>query len=333
MNVEAVIMEISASKNDSTGVSLYGFKANSSGEAIGRVGFGGGNIANLFDVTSTGGIISFGSGDDVKVNVGSGTQTIKTITGLVTLLKNVTDVNILSTPHITAMDNVEATIEVGENVPVSSSTTQNGTSSVTNITREPVTIKLQIKPRISPGSDAVQLEIQQTVKQLSSRVVKAENLANNAVSTTERAVKTNITVNDGDTAVLGGLIRETEDVKINKVPLLGDIPILGWLFKSKSVDKEKANLVMFITPKILRTSKDARDLVHSRMEERIDFIKKNMGGKDPFGKAAMKTIGDRMEFQEVQPAENERIEEIEPDLDSGDDFELDGAEEFELIEE
>ena len=333
VNVEAVIMEISASKNDSTGVSLYGFKANSSGEAIGRVGFGGGNIANLFDVTSTGGIISFGSGDDVKVNVGSGTQTIKTITGLVTLLKNVTDVNILSTPHITAMDNVEATIEVGENVPVSSSTTQNGTSSVTNITREPVTIKLQIKPRISPGSDAVQLEIQQTVKQLSSRVVKAENLANNAVSTTERAVKTNITVNDGDTAVLGGLIRETEDVKINKVPLLGDIPILGWLFKSKSVDKEKANLVMFITPKILRTSKDARDLVHSRMEERIDFIKKNMGGKDPFGKAAMKTIGDRMEFQEVQPAENERIEEIEPDLDSGDDFELDGAEEFELIEE
>lgn len=323
VNVEAVIMEISATKNDSRGVSIYRFTPNSAGEAVGRVGFGSGNIGNLFDVTSTGGILGFAGGDDITVSVEGATKTVKSMVGLLTLLKNVTDVNILSTPNITAMDNVEASIEVGENVPVSSSTTQNGSSSTTSITREPVTIKLQIKPRISPGSDAVQLEIKQTVKQLSTKAVKAENLAKNAVSTTERSVNTNITVNDGDTAVLGGLIRETEDVQVTKVPFFGDIPVLGWFFRSKSINKDKANLVMFITPRILRTAQDSKNLVRTRIEERIDFIKRNVGGKDPHGDKAISILDKKdMNFQEVQPEDNETIQDLEPDLDSGEDTEL-----------
>jgi hypothetical protein len=127
--------------------------------------------------------------------------------------------------------------------------------------------------------------------------------------------------------VLGGLIRETEDVQVNKVPLLGDIPVLGWLFKSKSIEKNKQNLVMFITPKIIRNTMDGQDLVRKRMDERIDFIKDHMGGKDPHGSRAMNIYGGKEQnFQEVSPAENEVFEDLEPDLDSTTD-EIPGLEE------
>ena len=335
VNVETVIMEISSTKNNSRGVSILNFeKADGSSEAVSRSGFVGENISYLTDFTAKGGIFGFASGKDVTVNIGGSEQTVKSVMGLVTLLKGVTDVNILSTPNITAMDNVEAEIEVGENVPVSSSTTQNGTSSTTSVTREPITIKLKIKPRISPGSNSVQLEIQQTIKQLSNRQVVATNLASNAISTTERAVDTQITVNDGDTAVLGGLIRETEDISVNKVPLLGDIPVLGWLFKSKTVNREKANLVMFLTPKIIRTNFDNQKLVDSKLNDRIDFIKRNMGGKDPMGaRAAKLNKNNQGNFLEVQPANDEVIQDIEPDLDSADEIELLENSDDELLDE
>ncbi|RYZ69778.1 MAG: hypothetical protein EOP05_14310, partial [Proteobacteria bacterium] len=99
-----------------------------------------------------------------------------------------------------------------------------------------------------------------------------------------RSIKTNIVVHNGDTAVLGGLVRDSERVSETKVPLLGDVPVLGWLFRSHRVEKDKINLVIFLTPKILRNKEDSQQHLAKKTNQRIDWIKKNFDGRDPYGK-------------------------------------------------
>ena len=100
----------------------------------------------------------------------------------------------------------------------------------------------------------------------------------------DRTIKTNIVVKNGDTAVLGGLIRDEESVDETKVPILGDVPVLGWLFKSSKIEKKKINLVVFLTPKIIRSkSNDGQQLLGRQTNDRIDWIKKNFSGRDPYG--------------------------------------------------
>jgi general secretion pathway protein D len=90
-------------------------------------------------------------------------------------------------------------------------------------------------------------------------------------------------VNNGDTAILGGLMKEQDIETVTKVPLLGDIPILGWLFKSRTTTKDKTNMVVFLTPKIIRSVTDSNKVLSKTLDERVDFIKAQ-GGVDPFGK-------------------------------------------------
>lgn len=327
VNVETIIMEIAASKNDQKGVSIFKFadsnsdSSSSSSSLPTRVGFGSGNIGTLTDITASGGILGFATGDTVDISIGGTTFAVPNLVSLITLLKGHTDVNILSTPNVTVQDNTKGIIEVGDKVPVGNSINTTATGSQNNITFENVTIKLEITPRISPGSDSVQMEIKQTVKQLSKGEVKAENLRNSAIIVSTRDLETNLTVNDGDTAVLGGLIKENENESTNKVPLLGDLPFIGWFFKSNSIEKEKSNLVMFLTPKVLRTSEDNHKLANSKLNQRVDFIKKNMGGRDPFGHHADKVSKISNGSGESSYIENNDNEVITPDMESGDKLE------------
>jgi general secretion pathway protein D len=290
VNVEAIIMEISNQNENKWGASTYYFDntgdANSNG--IARTGFNGGNIQQMItkDFNSDGFVLGFGNDKTVKVNIGGQELTIPNLVSFINLIQQVTDVNIMSTPNITVLDNAEAEIEVGETIPVGSSQTQTNVGTTSTPTREPATLKLKIKPRISPGSNAVRLSITQTIKQLSNTQVQAKALADIAVATSERNIKTDIVVNNRDTAIIGGLIRDEEQITDRKVPLLGDIPVLGWLFKSKSRQIVKRNLTMFITPKIIRTMADVKQLREEKLDERIDFIKRNLGGRDPFGRKA-----------------------------------------------
>jgi len=103
------------------------------------------------------------------------------------------------------------------------------------------------------------------------------------VVTSTRSLKTSIVVRNQDTAVLGGLMTDQENESVTKIPILGDIPILGWLFKAKTSRKTKTNLVLFITPQIIRSEQDSNDLLTRKINERIDFIQTNMGGQDPHG--------------------------------------------------
>jgi general secretion pathway protein D len=157
-----------------------------------------------------------------------------------------TNSNVLATPHITTMDNQEAFFLVGQEVPVitGSTTGSNNTNPFQQVNRQEVGIKLKVTPQINEG-DAVQLTIEQEVSSIGGATAVD-------ITINKREIKTTVMADDGATVVLGGLIDEDVQESESKVPLLGDIPILGHLFKSTSVTKQKRNLMVFIKATIVR---------------------------------------------------------------------------------
>ena len=275
-------MELNADDTNNWGINYYKFAEDTNG--YGRVGFAGTGLSSLApNANESGLILGFGSGSTVTVDIAGQELEVPSLTGLISFLKSHRGGNILSTPQITAIDNEEAEIEVGENVPISLNSTSTTTATSANVERQDLTLKLKITPYISPDTDSVRMKIDQKIKALSNRTVSATNLQSNAVSFNTRSIVTNVVVNSADTAVLGGLMQDQEEETTTKVPVLGDIPIIGWLFKSKSVQKRKQNLLVFITPQILRNSQDNADLVNDKLNERVDFIQQNLKGRDPHG--------------------------------------------------
>jgi len=165
---------------------------------------------------------------------------------LLNALQSNTNFNILSTPSILTLDNAEASILVGQEVPFVTGSTagDNNTNPFTTIQRKEVGVRLQITPQINDGN-SVRLEILQEVSNIEESV-KASDIITN-----KREIKTTVMADNNDIIVLGGLIREDETETYRKVPLLGDIPFLGALFRSTSVSLEKRNLMVFIKPQIL----------------------------------------------------------------------------------
>ncbi|MDU0458885.1 MAG: type II secretion system secretin GspD [Geobacteraceae bacterium] len=171
-------------------------------------------------------------------------------------------VNILSTPNILTSDNKEAEINVGENVPFQGSATQSTIGTTTSVERKDIGINLKIKPQVSEG-DYIRLDINQEISAVKDSKGQAIDLI-----TTKRSAKTSVVVKDKETVVIGGLIQDTEDETIQKVPFLGDIPGLGWLFKTKTKTRKKTNLMILLTPRIVR---DASDLMTVSDEQRSKF--------------------------------------------------------------
>ncbi|MGR5235863.1 type II secretion system secretin GspD [Vibrio alfacsensis] len=168
-------------------------------------------------------------------------------TALVSAVATDSNSNILSSPSITVMDNGEASFIVGEEVPVITGATagSNNDNPFQTVDRKEVGIKLKVVPQINEG-DSVQLNIEQEV----SNVLGANGAVD--VRFAKRQLNTSVMVQDGQMLVLGGLIDERALESESKVPLLGDIPVLGHLFKSTSTQVEKKNLMVFIKPTIIR---------------------------------------------------------------------------------
>ena len=172
--------------------------------------------------------------------------------------------NVLSTPNIMTSDNKEAEIFVGENVPFLSGTNLTSTGlSQQSIERKDTGIILKIKPQISEG-EYIKLDIYQEI----SAVKDFGTATSPNLGSTKRSAKTSVVVKNTDTVVIGGLIQDTDNVTESKVPLLGDIPFLGWLFKTKNVTHEKTNLLIMLTPRII---KDARDMAESSVNQKNVF--------------------------------------------------------------
>ena len=168
-------------------------------------------------------------------------------TALISAVASDSNSNILSSPSITVMDNGEASFIVGEEVPVltGSSTGSNNDNPFNTVERKEVGIKLKVVPQINEG-DSVQLEIEQEV----SNVLGANGAVD--VRFAKRQLNTSVIIQDGQMLALGGLVDERALESESKIPLLGDIPFLGHLFKSTSTQVEKKNLMIFIKPTIIR---------------------------------------------------------------------------------
>jgi general secretion pathway protein D len=171
--------------------------------------------------------------------------------------------NVLSTPTIMTSDNKEAEIFVGENVPFVSSTSVTSITSTQSVERKDTGIILRITPQITEG-DYLKLDIYQEISAVKDPLNRG---AAADITTTKRSAKTSVVVKDKDTVVIGGLIQDRDTATSNKIPLLGDIPLLGWLFKYTSHRQEKINLLITLTPHIIKESDYLSELSRSKMTD------------------------------------------------------------------
>jgi general secretion pathway protein D len=183
-------------------------------------------------------------------------------------------VNVLSTPNILTSDNKEAEIFVGQNVPfITANTTYNtGEAQTSNIERKDVGIDLKITPQISEG-EFVKLDIYQEISAVVPTVVSNRTVNASDLITTKRSAKTSVVVKDKETVVIGGLIQDQETESENKIPFLGDIPGLGWLFKSTSKQRTKTNLLIVLTPRIIRGAEELAEVTGSQKGKFNDAVR------------------------------------------------------------
>lgn len=252
--VEAVIMEVGQDKLRELGT---------------EIGAAAGYVTPDNDLTVVG---SFNQAPDLTAlsNIPGIELSTVNIQAVLKVLQNMADVNILSTPQILTTNNQKARIVVGQNVPfVTGSSQVTGGVTQRAVSRQDVGVTLELTPEILEGSK-VRLDIRQ---EISSLVETAESvLVEIGPTTNKREATTSVIVGDHQTVVIGGLMRDDLTKSTRKIPLLGDIPLIGWLFKFESKRNSKTNLLIFLTPHIVQ---DAEDLEQIR-QKKSDEMKKAM---------------------------------------------------------
>lgn len=274
--IEAAVIEVKGDVGKALGVQ-WGFGGDGSSAPVGGVSFS--NLGNsLNDLGAAAIAQSSGLGaltsppalndglslvggkfnSDGKFEFGAFLQAISTTS----------NTNILSTPSIVTLDNEEAEIIVGQEVPIVTGTTTSSTGGLANpfttTQRKDVGLTLKVIPHIHEG-DLIRLEIDQQSSGLSTSARDVEAGANTI--TTKRSIKTTILAADQEFIVLGGLVQEDDSEKTSKVPLLGDIPFIGFLFRSTQIEREKTNLMVFLKPTILRDSLNTNHLSQGKYQK------------------------------------------------------------------
>lgn len=270
--VEALIVEVSANKSLDLGVEWRvgneydgGFKEGSSGGVwFGSSRGGGTSDADTFAST---GVLPAGFFAGVIGNgITLGSITFPTIAAFVRAVKSDSDFNILSTPQIMTLDNEEASIEVGSNIPFVTQVdqgTETTSRAIQNFQYKDVGVTLKVTPQIN-DEGFIRLKIEESVKSVLSQTALQGSVL--APTTTYRTAKTSISVKDGETAVIGGLIETRMDRGTTQTPCLGSIPAFGWLFKTASDRDEKTNLMVFLTPRVVRNAEEARQIYGKKKE-------------------------------------------------------------------
>ncbi|MDA7826040.1 type II secretion system secretin GspD [Porticoccaceae bacterium] len=298
--IEAVIAQLSEDQAKSLGADLVytskdkgGYLTNFDGLLSSLVGTAVNGTPDAATLTT---IIGSVPASSVAVGGNFDPLTGKGMGLLIQALQSDDDTNILSTPSVVTLDNEEATLTSGEEVPFQTGSYTNNSSGSTSsnpfttYNREEVGILLKVKPQISKGN-AIRLEIEQESSKVKSGSAGLQ-------TTSKNTIKTNVMIDDGQLLVLGGLIEDTFSESEAKVPLLGDIPLLGRLFKRASKTENKQVTMMFIRPTIIRNPVDAKDLSDSKFEH---LISRDLDGKK------QSKLSDRLNeiLQEGHPQETE----------------------------
>ena len=304
--VKAIIMELNTERSNDWQIANYFFPKEGGG--VSRIGYG---LSKLTDIASTEGATlffplslfkpissAFGIAPDsttdvsnwLRLNDSAATQlpssgiNIPSLSSLIKFLQKTVGANILSTPQVMALDHQQATVSITEKIPVlGERTTQTALAqATTSINNVEVETSLVITPHINPNVNSIRLKIEQKIDNIFKTTAVPEALQKTNVAVKKRVIRTFITLKDKETAVLGGLIKETSSKTNSKVPFLGDLPLIGWLFKNSTTDREKSNLVVFITPHIIRSSEEHKDILSNKLKERMSFIRQFTGDDDPY---------------------------------------------------
>lgn len=304
--VEGMMMETQVSQNSSFGVSII--TATGSGNAQ-RAGFTGGNddLISLLtgNIVSLGGFFTgIGAGKEVEIPGPDGQNIrVNSVNGLISALASNSNTNVLATPQILALDNTEAVFEVGEQIPTVERT-NTASGSQTSVRQQKVALTLKLTPQINKVTRFVRLKIDQKIEDFSGRQLP-DGIASEGIATTLRNAVTTVVVRDQDTIAMGGLMRDRESSQTSKVPLLGDIPVLGWLFKNTSKTTEKVNLLFFLTPKILSPyESETAGTVKDVLNRRSTHLQEVQSEDDPFLSTA-KGLYDKADKQAVKPLYDE----------------------------
>ncbi|MDD1954565.1 type II secretion system secretin GspD [Pseudomonas sp. 8209] len=292
--VEAIIAEVSDSRAQELGVQWL-FADEKFGAGAVNFGTGGASITGIAGAVASGDNAALGK---LLSGVNGVTAGIGNFGGgfnfamLVNALKSNSGFNLLSTPTLLTLDNAEASILVGQEVPfVTGSVTQDNTNPYQTIERKEVGVKLRIKPQIN-SDNTVRLDIVQEVSSI------ADTAAASDVITNKREIKTKVMVEDNGLIILGGLISDEVTSSHQKVPFLGDIPGLGRLFRSDASRGVKQNLMVFIRPRILRDGASLTSLSSEKY--------RNLQQTTPL---ALPSLADGSELLRVFPASRQRLDE------------------------
>jgi general secretion pathway protein D len=243
-------METNVSKTRQFGVEYFGAYGTGAAQKGGFL-----PSQDIFNVISnnptnlSGLFIGGGGGGKVDIPLGpNGTKvTVNSVNGLIKVIAAHQNTNVLATPQILAMDNVEAVFEVGDTAPIRELVTNNTGQTTSSFKQQEAKLSLKITPQINKVTRFVKLKINQRIDDFKG----TPDASGAGVPTTTRSATTEVMVKDKDTVAMGGLLRDKETIEQSKIPLLGDIPVLGWFFKNKKRTIEKVNMLFFLTPRII----------------------------------------------------------------------------------
>jgi general secretion pathway protein D len=296
--VETVIMEVSDTRINDNGVSWHGgglINGDATSASI-IAARGQGSIspaAGLLDGSLLAGLGMgiFGEAINIPVPGVDGGLEIPAFGVVMRFLQEDQSTNVLSSPNILTLDNEEATIEIGETVPFptgglgslaglagaaggAAGGLLSGLPSI-SFTREDVGITLRITPQINE-SDWVTMDVYQEISEVKEGSA-ADSAASGGPTTTKRSAETSVSVKSNQTIVIGGLMQEVETENESKVPILGDIPLLGALFRNKRKTKRKTNLLIFLTPHVIDGPEDLQEVYRIKMLQRQEFMRRFYG--------------------------------------------------------
>lgn len=289
--VESLIVEVTASKLAEFGIQWQSVLGSKGDGVVGAIGtnsaVSGGNILSLaagIASGSTSALTSLGGGLNIALAPRVNGQYY--LGALANFLQNSGDANVLSTPNLMTLDNEEAKIVIGNNVPFvtgsyANTTGNNTVNPFTTVERKDVGLMLRVRPQINENG-TVKLAIYQEVSKIDGNTLKDVN----GPTTSKRSFESNVLVEDGSIIVLGGLLEDSYQQAEDKVPLMGDIPVLGNLFRSENRSRRKTNLMVFLRPVVVRDAAASDAL----MIDRYDAIRALQQAAQPAPSTVMRSV-------------------------------------------
>ncbi len=278
--VEAVVLELASDETFDFGLGAHLGKPNDDGSlSIFSSQLNGSSFGLSADLLS--GMAMGVFGEPVSVNVsdglgGSSSLAVPAFGIALNALQSNSSVNILSTPNILTLDNEEAAIIVGRNIPFPVSTGRdNNNNPIVSYQREDVAITLKVTPQINE-SNYVTLTVFQEVQEVEEDS-QGLDVSTAGFITSKRSADTTVLVKDNQTVVIGGLIGTTETSVATKVPLLGDIPIIGKMFRGRRTSARKSNMLIFLTPHVIDDESDLEEVYRVKVAQRQEFIRRFYG--------------------------------------------------------